>query len=125
MNNSGSRQLIPAILPIQQFAHCPLTQGKRQKGARKRAKSVPCQRSKIGGKMKRKKTKRKQQDCEVLKVMDGIEQAVSTAKKVYRAVKPTVKRSLHTAGKPNETAVSPTIAPDGAPVAIRPGLHAL
>ena len=42
-------------------------------------------------KMKRKKTKRKQQDCEVLKVIDGIEQAVSTAKKVYRAVEPIVK----------------------------------
>jgi hypothetical protein len=41
--------------------------------------------------MKRKKTKRKQHDCEVLKVIDGVEQAVSTAKKVYRAVQPIIK----------------------------------
>jgi len=41
--------------------------------------------------MKRKKTKKKQQDCEVLKVIDGIEQAVSTAKKVYRTVEPIIK----------------------------------
>ena len=41
--------------------------------------------------MKRKKAKRKQQGCDVLKVIDGVEQAVSTAKKVYRAVEPIVK----------------------------------
>jgi hypothetical protein len=41
--------------------------------------------------MKRKRTKRKQQRCEGAKVIDGIEQAVSTAKKVYRAVEPIVK----------------------------------
>jgi purine nucleoside permease len=41
-------------------------------------------------KMKRKKRKTKQQRCDVLKVIDGVEQAVSTAKKVYRAVEPVV-----------------------------------
>jgi len=41
--------------------------------------------------MKRKKTKRKQQNCEVLKVIDGIEQTVSTAKKVYEVIEPVVK----------------------------------
>ena len=41
--------------------------------------------------MKRKKPKRKQQGCDVLKVIDGVEQAVLTAKKVYRAVEPIVK----------------------------------
>ena len=41
--------------------------------------------------MKRKKRKRKQQGCDVLEVIDGVEQAVSTAKKVYRAVEPIVK----------------------------------
>ena len=51
--------------------------------------AVPTQQN--GGKMKRKKTKRKQQGCDVLKVIDGVEQAVSTAKKVYRAVEPIVK----------------------------------
>lgn len=40
--------------------------------------------------MKRKKTKRKQQDCDVAKVIDTVEQAVSTAKKVYRVIKPVV-----------------------------------
>jgi hypothetical protein len=44
--------------------------------------------------MKRKKTKRKQQDCDVLKVIDGVEQAVSTAKKVYRVIEPVIKRVL-------------------------------
>ena len=41
--------------------------------------------------MKRKKTKRKQQSCTVLKVIDDVEQAVSTAKKVYRTVEPIIK----------------------------------
>ena len=41
--------------------------------------------------MKRKKTKRKQQDCDVLKVIDGIEKPVSTAKKVYRTVEPIIE----------------------------------
>jgi len=54
--------------------------------------AVPTQQ--IGGKMKRKKTKRKQQNCDVLKVIDGIEQAVSTAKKVYRAAEPVIKKVL-------------------------------
>jgi len=40
--------------------------------------------------MKRKKTKRKQQGCDVAKVINTVEQAVSTAKKVYRAVEPIV-----------------------------------
>ena len=44
--------------------------------------------------MKRKKTKRKQQGCDVAKVTDTVEQAVSTAKKVYRAVEPIVKAIL-------------------------------
>jgi len=42
-------------------------------------------------KMKRKKAKRKQRGCDVAKVIDTVEQAVSTAKKVYRAVEPIVK----------------------------------
>ena len=40
--------------------------------------------------MKRKKTKRKQQDCGVAKVIDTVEQVVSTAKKVYEVIKPVV-----------------------------------
>jgi len=55
--------------------------------------------NKIGGKMKRKKTKRKQQDCDVLKVIDGVEQAVSTAKKVYRVIEPVIKRVLKSGTK--------------------------
>jgi hypothetical protein len=44
----------------------------------------------IGGKMKRKKAKRKRHDCNVAKVIDTVEQAVSTAKKVYRVIEPVV-----------------------------------
>ena len=40
--------------------------------------------------MKRKKTKRKQQGCDVAKVIDSVEQAVSTAKKLYRVIEPVV-----------------------------------
>jgi len=41
--------------------------------------------------MKRRKTKRKQQGCDVVvKVIDTVEQAVSTAKKVYRVIEPVV-----------------------------------
>jgi hypothetical protein len=40
--------------------------------------------------MKRKKTKRKQEGCDVAKVIDTVEQAVSTAKKIYRAIEPVV-----------------------------------
>jgi hypothetical protein len=40
--------------------------------------------------MKRRKTKRKQQSCNVAKVIDTVEQAVSTAKKVYRVIEPVV-----------------------------------
>jgi hypothetical protein len=35
-------------------------------------------------------TKRKQQGCDVAKVIGTVERAVSTAKKVYRAIKPVV-----------------------------------
>lgn len=50
--------------------------------------------SKIGGKMKRKKTKRKQQGCEVAKVIDTIEKAASAAKEIYRAAEPVIKTIL-------------------------------
>ena len=40
--------------------------------------------------MKRKKTKTKRQGGNVAKVIDTVEQAVSTAKKVYRAIEPVV-----------------------------------
>jgi hypothetical protein len=46
--------------------------------------------NKIGGKMKRKKRKRKQQGCDVAKVIDTVQQAVATAKKVYRVIEPVV-----------------------------------
>jgi hypothetical protein len=49
--------------------------------------------------MKRKQTKRKQQDCDVLKVIDGVEQAVSTAKKVHRLIEPVIKRVLKSGPK--------------------------
>jgi hypothetical protein len=46
--------------------------------------------AKLEAKMKRKKTKRKQRGCDVAKVIDTVEQAVSTAKKVYRVIEPVV-----------------------------------
>jgi len=46
--------------------------------------------TKLEEKMKRKRTKRKQQGCDVSKVIDTVEQAVSTAKKFYRVIEPVV-----------------------------------
>jgi hypothetical protein len=86
--NGGS---ILAIPPISRFPDCfALTGKKAKKGEKHEGKSAPRQNSKIGGKMKRKKTKRKQQGCNVAKVIDTVEQAVSTAKKVYRVIEPVV-----------------------------------
>jgi predicted GTPase len=64
---------------------------KGKKGEERRGKinAVPKQQN-WRKKMKRKKTKRKQQGCDVAKVIDTVEQAVSTAKKVYRAIEPVV-----------------------------------
>jgi hypothetical protein len=45
--------------------------------------------------MKRKKTKRKQQGCDVAKMIDIVEQAVSTAKKLYRVIEPVVNALTH------------------------------
>jgi hypothetical protein len=56
--------------------------------------AVPTQQN--GGKMKRKNTKRKQQGCDVAKVIDTVEQAVSTAKKVYRVIEPVVSAFTRT-----------------------------
>jgi hypothetical protein len=50
--------------------------------------AVPTQQ--IGGKMKHKKRKRKHHGCDVGKVIDNVEQALSTAKKVYRVIEPVV-----------------------------------
>jgi hypothetical protein len=73
------------------ISHCfTLRREKRKKGEETREKSTPCQHNKIGGKMKRQKAKRKQQGCDVAKVIDTVEQAVSTAKKIYRIIEPVV-----------------------------------
>jgi hypothetical protein len=40
--------------------------------------------------MKRKKTKTKQHGCDVAKVIDTVEQAISAAKRVYRVIEPVV-----------------------------------
>ena len=44
--------------------------------------------------MKRKKTKRKRQGCDVAKMIDTVEQAATAAKKVYRAIEPVVRAIL-------------------------------
>jgi len=49
----------------------------------------------IGGKMKRKSTKRKQQhNCPVAKAIGTVAQAASAAEQIYRAVEPIVKTVL-------------------------------
>ena len=63
---------------------------KAKRGEEIREKSAPCQHSKIGAKMKHKKTKRKRQDCDVAKVLETVEKALSTAKRVYRVIEPVV-----------------------------------
>jgi hypothetical protein len=63
---------------------------KAKNGEERKGESAPRQNIKIGGKMKRKKRKRKQESCDVAKVIDTVEQAVSTAKKVYRVIEPVV-----------------------------------
>jgi hypothetical protein len=66
-----------------------LPQGKRQKKAGKRGENLrPAKHSKIGGIMKRKKTKRKpQQSYDVQKAIDAIEKIAVAATKVYRVLK--------------------------------------
>jgi hypothetical protein len=91
VKNVSHWETLWVIPPISRFQIASLSGRKRQKRGRKMRKSAPCQHSKSGEKMKRKKAKRKQQGCDVAKVIDGFEQAVSTAKKVYRAVEPIVK----------------------------------
>jgi hypothetical protein len=49
--------------------------------------------------MKGKKSKRKQQRCDVTTVLDTVEQAASAAKKVYRAIEPLVKAIIANRGK--------------------------
>jgi hypothetical protein len=46
--------------------------------------------------MKRKRTKRKQQSCDAAKIIDAVEQVVSTAKKVYRVIEPVVSAFTRT-----------------------------
>jgi hypothetical protein len=83
---------ILVVPPISQFSRCFALTGKRQKRGENKGENLrDANTAKLEAKMKRKKTKRKQQGCDVLKVIDGVEQAVSTAKKVYRAVEPIVK----------------------------------
>ena len=56
----------------------------------RKKRAVPTQQ--IGGKMKRKDTKRKrQQGCDVEKAIDTFKKAADTAVKVYRTVEPIVK----------------------------------
>jgi hypothetical protein len=79
------------IPPITDFPTASLLQGKRQKkGKKHEEKPRRANTTKWRKKMKRKKAKRKQQGCDVAKVIDTVEQAVSTAKKVYRVIEPVV-----------------------------------
>jgi hypothetical protein len=73
---------------------------KAKKGEEMRWKSAPCQHSKIGGKMKRRDTKRKEkQSCDIARLLDTIERAASAAKQIYRAAEPVIKRVLKSGTK--------------------------
>ena len=75
-----------------QFPHCFALAGKKaKKGKKHEETSVPYQHSKMEEKMKRRKTKRKQQGCDVEKAIDTFKKAADTAVKVYRTVEPIVK----------------------------------
>jgi len=50
--------------------------------------------------MTRARKRKRQQGCNITKVVDTIEKAVSTAMKLYRAVEPAAKAILRNAGKP-------------------------
>jgi len=71
---------IPALLRFQSE--------KGKKGERTRGENPRRADATKWRKMKRKKTKTKQHGCDVAKVIDTVEQAVSTAKKVYRIIEP-------------------------------------
>jgi hypothetical protein len=95
---NGDQLVIP---PITDFPTASLTERKRQKRGRKHGENLRrANGAKLEAKMKRKKTKRKQQDCDVAKVIDTVEQAVSTAKKVYRTVEPMVRAIIANRRKP-------------------------
>jgi hypothetical protein len=49
--------------------------------------------------MTRAKKRKRQQDCNVVKVIDTIEKAASTAMKIYRAVEPIAKAIQKNRGK--------------------------
>jgi hypothetical protein len=63
---------------------------KKQKRGTKKGENLRRANTTNWRKMKRKRTKRKQQRCQVAKVIDTVEQAVSTAKKVYEVIEPVV-----------------------------------
>ena len=95
---NGDQLVIP---PITGFPTASLSERKRQKGGRKHGENQRrANTTNWKHKMKRKKTKRKQQGCDVAKVIDTVEQAVSTAKKVYRTVEPMVRAIIANRRKP-------------------------
>jgi hypothetical protein len=75
---------------LKSFALLRARRKKAKKGGMNGMKICAASTRQIGGKMKRKKTKKKQQGCDVAKVIDTVEQVVSTAKKVYRVIEPVV-----------------------------------
>jgi glycerol-3-phosphate cytidylyltransferase-like family protein len=72
---------------------------KAKKGVKNGVKNCAVPQTKLEEKMKRKKTKRKQQRCRVVETIDSIEQAVSTAKKVYRTIEPVVRAIIRNSRK--------------------------
>jgi hypothetical protein len=82
---------IPALLRFQS------KKGKKGEETWVKICAVPTQQT--GGKMKRRNTKRKKQDCDVEKVIDTIEKAASAAKQIYRAAEPVIRRVLKSGTK--------------------------
>ena len=69
---------------------------KANKGKKHEGKPRHANTEKLEEKMKRKKKTRRRQGCDVAKVIDTVEQAVSTAKKVYRVIEPVVSAFTRT-----------------------------
>ena len=88
------------VPPITDFPTAWSLQGKRQKrGGKKGENLLRAKRSKMEGKMKRKETKRKeQQGYDVEKVIDTIEKTAAAAVKIYRAIEAILKM-ITTRGK--------------------------
>jgi hypothetical protein len=82
------------------FSPClALAAKKAKEGKETRGNQCRTDAAKLEEEMKRKKTKRKQRGCDLAKTIDTVEQAVSTAKKIYRTIEPVVRAIIRNSTK--------------------------